>query len=297
MFSGLQDRGPAGLAYGAYVKLLQQFPWPRETHHIYDEDWDVLVVLDACRPDLFSEVMTDYDFGNNNPAETRYSVGSMTREWMQKSFIPEFDEEIKQTTYVCGNPFSNKLDGTRFTDLLEVWKDGWDDELGTVPPEAVTNHAIQYSRDNDWDRMIVHYLQPHVPFRKDSAREYTKNPGTFGEAEDGRDVWDRFRADEMHIEQVWDWYRDNLVWALDEVAVLLDNLDADNVVLTSDHGNAVGEWHLWGHPARMPVSAVRAVPWLETTANDEGTRTPNLDIQDSADVNIDQRLASLGYLS
>lgn len=51
--------GITSLGHGAYVKFLQQMPWLRKTHNIYESDWDILVVLDACRPDLLSAVSPD----------------------------------------------------------------------------------------------------------------------------------------------------------------------------------------------------------------------------------------------
>lgn len=79
--------------------------------------------------------------------------------------------------------------------------------------------------------------------------------------------------------------------------MLQDNVEADNVVLTSDHGNAVGEWRLWGHPTQMPVSTVRAVPWLETMAKDNVTRTPEIEKRQPSEVDVERRLKSLGYRS
>lgn len=297
MFNRLNEFGLQELAYGAYIKSLQQIPSVHHAENIYESDWEVLIILDACRPDLFEEVCTNYDFFNASEFETRHSVASMTREWMNKTFTDEYADDILETAYICGNPFSDNLSSDQFGDLEEVWKYGWDDKLGTVPPDVVTNRSIHYARSNEWNRLLIHYLQPHVPFRNDSSREHTKDPKIFGESNKDRDIWDRIRAGDEDPKRAWEWYQDNLIWVLDEVSELLENIDAENVVLTSDHANAVGEWRLWGHPAQIPFSAVREVPWLETTANDKGTRKPNIDRHKPTDVDVEDRLESLGYRS
>ncbi|PSP48877.1 hypothetical protein BRC67_12005, partial [Halobacteriales archaeon QH_3_68_24] len=47
-------------------------------------------------------------------------------------------------------------------------------------------------------------------------------------------------------------YLDNLRIVLDEVAVLLENIDADTVAITTDHGEAFGERNFYRHPVACP---------------------------------------------
>lgn len=70
-------------------------------------------------------------------------------------------------------------------------------------------------------------------------------------------------------------YLDNLRIVLDEVAVLLENIDADTVAITTDHGGAFGERNFYRHPVACPLSRVRRVPWVETTAVDTGSIEPS----------------------
>lgn len=41
----------------------------------------------------------------------------------------------------------------------------------------------------------------------------------------------------------------------DEVDALRENLDAEQLVITSDHGQAFGEWKVYCHPCRVPINA------------------------------------------
>jgi hypothetical protein len=162
----------------------------------------------------------------------------------------------------------------------------------------VTDRAIDAARRHDPDRTIVHYMQPHHPFvgESDLGGQYTPDP--FGRDNDGegaaRTVWDALRRGEVERAAVERAYRENLRYVLDEVAVLVENVDAERAVLTADHGNAIGEWGIYGHPIGFPHPSVRRVPWAETTATDERTRIP--EVERGGEVgDVEERLAALGY--
>lgn len=260
---------------------------------IYDRDWDLLVVVDACRLDLMRRVAPDYEFASD--VESVRSLDSTTAFWMRKNFDDAYARERADTAYVCGNPFSDDLlDSADFGHLSEVWKRSWDDP-GTVPPRAVTDEAIRVARESDHDRLIVHYMQPHCPFIPRPDLMDPKELDRFGNQR-GRDVWERLRDSELELAELWDGYESNLRLALDDVSLLLENVDAERAVVTSDHGNAVGEWYTYGHPPNQPHDCLRMVPWIETTAADEGTLDPPE--REWADVGLDreEQLGALGYV-
>jgi len=90
-------------------------------------------------------------------------------------------------------------------------------------------------------------------------------------------------------------YRGNLDPVLDELGVLLDNVDAETVVVTADHGNYLGEKGRWGHPRDHIHPAVRDVPWWETSATDKNTYTPDRYNTTSEDTERTEKLEALGY--
>jgi hypothetical protein len=277
-----------------------------------ESDWDYCLVLDACRFDVFSEVYEDYLDGD---LEKRRSVGSSTPEWASRTFTGDHD-----IAYFSGNPFINSLgiplnelkwgascdyDWTasqHISEVIDVWKDGWDDDLGTVPPESLAT-AVREGWDavERAERTVVHYMQPHAPYLSRGSgqklKQIQKGIKRQGEAEsEGTDedggllsaVGDAVRP---RVESVLDdsslamkagllletgvdgvlggtretamsYHEENLRIALESVVDLLDDLDGD-VVVTADHGEAFGEQGVWEHHIETHIPVLVEVPWLE----------------------------------
>jgi hypothetical protein len=276
-----------------YSGLWRNLGWrvPRGTN-VYERGWDTLVILDACRVDLLAEVAGEYPFISD--VGSFESVGSMSEEWMVKTFTDEHTVEARRTTYVTANVFSGRvLSAEQFATLDEVWRYAWDDDLGIVPPRPVTDRAIAHAREHDPDRLIIHYMQPHHPFIAEGhTNDFEADP--FGR-EGGTTVVDALRKGRISRKQFWKSYRANLRLVLDDVAVLLENHDADRVVLTADHGDALGEWGIYDHPAGCLHPVVKNVPWAETSASDTGSYSPSVD-PSGGETEVEARLRRLGYI-
>lgn len=270
--------------------------------NVYERPWDVLVVLDGCRYDLFTEVAPDYDYVMD--IDSLNSVASKTSEWLERTFTPEYSRAMERTVYVSGNPNTGSatVASADFLLLDNVWEYVWDDDLGTMPPRAITDRAITHYRRHRPDRMIVHYMQPHVPFVShpdldEGIPEARIDPPYHG-ANDNKMAWEKLRDGEVDRETVWEAYRSNLEHVMDDLAVLLDNLTADRVVLTSDHGNAMGEFGVYGHPRNTPISALRRVPWARVDAEDTGTYDPDdYDVDGDEGPSVEEQLQHLGYVA
>jgi len=323
----------------------------REPTSIWERDWDVCCLLDGCRLDLLRTVAgtDEYDFlPDAADVDSLWSVGSQSAEWMARTFDPAHREDTRRTAYVTGNPFSaqsgSQIEAVN-TDplplgeadvgvLYEAWREEWiDDEVSTIPPEPLTDAAVAIWRERerlDVDRVLVHYMQPHTPFRSRpdwflgtadiedwGSLDADDGPDTDGvqledldeetlellEAFDtgadvGRDPWTRLRDGELPRGPFWAAYRDNLRWVLDDVARLLENCDG-TVALTSDHGNAAGEFGVWSHPPGVHLPALREVPWVEIDGEDRRRETPAVPpaVQDAGtdEDMAEQRLVDLGY--
>jgi hypothetical protein len=290
----LDDHGPATLArvgcefawgrgLAAYHRLTGA---ARRGENVLDREWDLLVVLDACRPDLLPAVADDYPFVPADP-ETVRSVGSSSEEWLAHTFD---GRDASDVAYVTANPFAEGVEGLAAVD--HVWKSGWDEDLGTVPPRPVTDVAVRRGRTGDHDRMVVHYMQPHYPFRSAPDLGRMERDG-FGTPSLEHDVWTRLQVGAVDPDRLRAAFVDNLRWVLDDVALLLDSVDAPRTVLTADHGNAFGESRIYGHPSGVAVDALRRVPWVETTASDDGTHEPAA--ASAVDDDVGDRLEHLGY--
>lgn len=264
--------------------------------NVYDRDWDVLVVLDACRADLMAEVAAEYEFVPE--VRTVRSNASKTSDWLDETFALNRRREMAETAYVTGSPFSTGLDSADFALLDEVWEYGWDDDLGTIPAEPITDRAIDHWRSGEYERMIVHYMQPHFPSVPHPELGSELEPDRFGQAWDS--IWDRLRKGKVSEAAVRRAYRENLVYVLERLEVLLTSIDAERVVITADHGNTFGKWGLYGHPP-APIAEIRNVPWCELSAQDvsgyDPVATPSEDTErERTDDDIESKLRDLGYL-
>jgi hypothetical protein len=274
---------------------------------VWDREWDVLLVLDTCRPDVLGEVADGYTFldGYDRHRDWIDSVGSRSPEWVRKTFDPErFGDELARTAYVSANPHTRDIPDPEALGLVdEVWKYAWDEQWGNVPPENTTDRAVAVGREHDFDRLIVHYMQPHAPYRE-TVQEH---PDWFSlsvgmdNPEDRPDInlWERYRVGRVSRAELWGAYRDTLEWVLDSVGTLLSNLDADRVAITSDHGEAFGEWWYYGHSTPAPIPPLKRVPWAVTEATDTERYDPEIDPPAEhlqlSDAEVEDRLRALGY--
>ena len=263
----------------------------RKGRHIYDHDWDVLVILDACRYDMYREIV--------DSGEPVLSVASTSTEWMDVTFDEQYSDEIMGTAYISANPYSQQLDDSRFGLVDHVWQDHWDDNVGTIRAEPVTDHGITAARSGEFDRVILHYMQPHFPFiGGEQFGHLGRSAFDIGSGQ-GQNVWRMIERGEVDTERAVNAYYDNLRYVFESVNTVLENVNG-RVVVSADHGNALGEWSMWGHRAYVPFRAVREVPWDERDCVDEKTYESDTvlsDIRESeTEENVEDRLRSLGYV-
>lgn len=285
--------------------------------NVFNEEWDLLIVLDTCRPDALRRLSDEYSVIKQ--VGSTWSVGATSSEWMYNTFDQSFQSEISNTVLVSSNayamglfesgfesvPLRNfrdntpgddaKIDHQRLRDYAvtsPVRRSSFDDivmvtetseEYAPIKypsPRHVTNHVIKLGRnDSSPERIIAHYMPPHTPYIAQSV------DGEIQFTEEPRD--ESFEA-----------YIDNLRWALTEVSLLLDNIDCESVVITADHGENF-RWRpfLSKHGVGMVMPAVRRVPWVETSAVDNRTHVPDLsDVDNRESMTPEETLKALGYL-
>jgi len=273
----------------------------KRSTHIFEKDWDVLCILDACRLDLMQDVAPEYGFLGE--VDSIYSVGATSPMWLENTFGPLSDDTLAKTAYVTGNPWSGRLNiGLDSLGVLEeCWRTTWNDDIGYQPPRPLTNRAINVWRErNDINRLIVHYMQPHVPFVNNP--EITRQMGVTEESPDEKPVWNKVRDGEIDRDRVWSAYKENLRFVLDDLNLLRENIDAETLAVSADHGNAMGEFGQAGHEYGTLVQEACEVPWIELECENSGDYTPK-----EASVNGDnsttseqeeivaERLSALGY--
>jgi hypothetical protein len=236
---------------------------------VFSEDWDNLVILDACRYDMFEQA-SDID----GTLSSRISKGSATTEWLRANFD---NRDLRDTVYVTANPQLQRHReqwDVRLHETVDVWRnEGWDEKTGTVRAETLTEVAIDAFDRFPNKRLVVHYMQPHYPFVPAETtvdKEHLNTIGESAESPTGESVWERKFAGDLALTraELWTMYRDNLAYVLESVAELLPELSGKTVV-TSDHGNYVGERaspipiREYGHPRGIYDDVLVRVPWLE----------------------------------
>lgn len=253
-----------------YHYFLMKTIWPlfhreltlKNAVKVMDKDWDYLILLDACRYDTFKKVVDE-------GAGYVISGGTGTSAWMMWNF----GEKHKDVIYIAGNPhlasnhLKKRLGFNPFYMVKEVWAYGWDSALKTVPPEQVTNAALEALESFPEKRMIIHYNQPHHPYIADKEL-LEMDEGTWNALEGG--LWGEqrkttplrlARRGELSVERIKEAYEENLIIVMEEVRRLAKELPG-RVVLTADHGEAFGEFGHYGHGGHLRIEALVKVPWV-----------------------------------
>lgn len=265
---------------------------------VMDEDWDTLILLDACRYDMFEEL---HDLPGE--LEFRISRGSATPEFLRGNFA---NRDLHDTVYVTANPMFHTWPGldTEFHTVVNVWEeDGWNDTYQTVLPETMKDYGLQAAKDYPDKRLILHFMQPHYPFL---TKETTFDKGhLYGQEEGTLAFWRQIFLGQLSIptEKIWNLYNDNLRKTLPSLTTLLEELPGKTVV-SADHGNMVGDRSFpipikeWGHPGGHYLDELVTVPWLVQQNGERRTIIVDApETQEAADeAEVKKKLEQLGYL-
>ena len=221
-------------------------------YYVHRWPWDVLIILDACRRDEF--IRLNRLEGKLTPIEVEVSYTTAWLKTYWKGWYPY--------TYVSGNPVVNSkypvlgyMPRRHIMNIIDVWDWGWDEELLTVPPWNVTKEAVKYLNRR---KVVVHYIQPHFP--------------TIGKTRIRMGAWKPSKPsivldveDEVTPEKARGAHEENLKIVLREVEEnLLPHVPRGRrVVITSDHGDLLGEKGRYSHPGTPEAEAeVKSDPEL-----------------------------------
>ncbi len=277
-------------------------PLPSHRELLLRRKWNVLILLDACRADYLRRLRPE--------ARAVNSLYSITWGWVARfaQLAARLDSLV---FYFTANPVVNR-EMRRHPEaplrLISLWQDHWGRHgplnLPAVHPEAVVKAVRAFlNRHGQPLRMVVHFLQPHVPFIGRTALPYS-NWGRGMDDELSREVEslpglkEALAAGEVTIRRVRECYEANLELVLpyrDELSRLVKGL----VVTTADHGQLLGERGLYGHCAGPLHPELTEVPWLQ---EDRGSFHPAeipADLgQSDAETDpeeISHKLEALGY--
>jgi hypothetical protein len=254
--------------------------------NIFEEDWDNLILLDACRLDLFEECV---DF--HGDLESRISRGATSPEFIRGNFA---DATHHDTVYVTGNGWYFRLRDEINANLY----DEFNVEHNGKDPSPITSAAVDAYEEYPSKRLIVHYMHPHVPYVGETA----KDVGGYDLTEGGRIGEIQRREISVPDGEMRQAYKETLEYILNEVSKLLKKFDGKTVI-SSDHGEMLGERCSpvpikdYAHHGGLYVPELVEVPWF---VHQSGERK-EIDAGEpkdkpSPDKNIiNDRLRKLGY--
>ncbi len=282
-----------------YYRMTNKSPFNDRGINVFTQDWDNLIILDACRYDMMNNTDIEGD------VDYIYSKASMTVEFLKANFN---NRDLSDTVYITANPmlYQHRDEiNTNFHAIHNVWLDeGWNEEHGTVLPEAMACQTINIASKYENKRIISHFIQPHYPFI-DSNTEFDK--GQVDDPTNDVSFWRKKLMGELESisdDLIWEAYTENLDTALPHVEKLVSEIRGKTVV-TADHGNMVGERSFpipikeYGHPASLYTEKLTKVPWVVFESSDrkeisgsEGQGKTDNQITGSV---IEDRLKNLGY--
>jgi hypothetical protein len=252
---------------------------------VFAEDWDNLVILDACRYDELERRST-----LPGRTESRISRGSTSPEFIRGNFT---GKTLHDVVYVSANGWYAKLEDDMGADV-HAFEFVDRDAMGglTSRPETVAAAARTAAENHPNKRLIVHFMQPHWPYLGPSGERFDR-----GRFDDVLRQTDASHADVMEA------YRENLDIVLEEVGPLLDDLTGKTVV-TADHGELLGDRErpvpirTYRHPEGVYVESLVKVPWHvyeNGERKDVVAERPPKEADDFDFGQVEQNLQDLGY--
>lgn len=236
-----------GLPYAAHEDIYRLLPDDDGGTNVFERDWDVLVVLDACRAEWLEGVAPEFD--TLGSVDRIRSVAGRTAGWARRTFAAAPTD--RPVTYVHGAKYGRFASSA--ADIERVFVQS---RRFRYPPAHQMSRVALDRWAGPGERLVVHYAQPHFPvFRRTGGRTDVEVVEGTGK---GAKVALFRHGGYGAVEAL---YRANLRYVLGEVAALVAQLGDARVALTADHGEFVGEYGLVGHFPGVQHDAVRVVPW------------------------------------
>lgn len=282
----------------AYHTRLGRWEYNKNGIDIFEQDWDNLIILDACRYDALKRHCGALPTGE---LQSRISRGSHSSEWVRGNF----DKQLHNTVYLSTNMFyprllnEGKIDSELHAFRAVQEEDNWKHRAENgLHPKQTTREAKNIFDEYPNKRLIIHYMKPHCPYIGKLGRD------RFGPDDTPKLVYQSDRP-EITPAVLQEAYEENLKIVIEHINKLLDYIDGKTVV-SADHGELLGERtepipvKQWGHPKGTYVPELIKIPWyvIKKGSRKRITAEPPSKDDDSNkfDSNyIDNRLAALGY--
>lgn len=308
IYKGLRNpvKGAKVAQARARESILQWFQSPNEGIEVMEKDWDNLIILDACRFDVFAD-LCDID-GDLSSVVTQ---GETTAKFIQRNFG---GNSFYDTVYVCANAaVGNNIEHVDVYRFEGLWGDqgtvsGWDQYRNGIHPEIVVDKTLEVQEEYDNKRIISHFLQPHCPYIVKDGKQLPK--------ESKYRSLEAAARGEVPREEITAVYRENVEYVLEYVEELVPQLSGKTVI-TADHGELLGDplpghWKYlhprhpigkkqlfhYGHWRNIRAGPLINVPWFEVDHNGERRNIESAGHSEGVEIDrqsIDEQLKMLGY--
>jgi hypothetical protein len=262
---------------------------PNQHQRLSETDFDALVILDACRWDVLDDV-TEWPF------DKARSPASQTAQWLR---IAE-ETGIFTDAYIVSGQGQYEGRSLGEASLDKIWEDEYDQRLQTVLPTPVLEHAEERLYNGDTPTAI-HLVPPHAPYIAKVGEEWHltepsvniwKRPSEGNE--DGEFLSPQVAMARGHVDipRARNGYKASVrsVWEVVEEYVGQWVSDGHTVVVTADHGEALGrlrELGLYAHPSKCHIRPLTQVPFEVFAPGENPHSTPET---------TEEKLAALGYV-
>lgn len=288
--------------YGANIAVKNiGVPHQRELiKRLLSEDEFLLIILDACRYDVFERGFPSHYSGCLKKV---YTTSTYTKQYLRTTWPDYYD-----VTYVAGGPVitdknfqlssSSYRPSEHFHDIVHAWDLEYEKELGVTPPEAVTDAALH----NEDSRMVVHYFQPHAPYigevrlRADEVEADASEQSKVESRTDSlRNIYEKIENGDIPDGRLIDAYESNLNRVMLATKTLIRNTNK-RTVITSDHGELLGEDNRYLHGG-FPHPILCELPWFEVQGVKGKTNEDKVDLEEDGRPKkaIQEQLRDLGY--
>lgn len=271
----------------------------RQSTNVFDEEWDNLIILDACRFDYYEE-----ETSISEGLEKIRSVAPNTPLFLDNSLN---DDHHHDTVYVTANPRVEERERGTFHNIINVWKEEWDEEIQSVRPENMTDCVLKAHADFPDKRLVAHYIQPHTPYIGERGKVFLNENMLSGRRKEGINeesirIMNAIRYGLIDISDAYlhKLYRENLQVCLEGVEALVEQLPGKTII-TADHGEHLGEtvgpipYKVYGHPPLYTKELLEVPLHVIDGERRETTPEPPIDAETVDEQEIEDRLQYLGY--
>jgi len=248
-------------------------------------DWQYLIILDACRYDVFADICRERGWHAPLKVDTRCHCTA----WWYRKYWSRQDTDVHLIS-ASPVPFHKDMGWDAWRKFKSaIWADPAGQAVKTLPELSGIHFAAQMFDDSIFEPVItlsifeavkqpgeqylIHLMPPHLPFlgqqgralmerldlRVDSSRDIYAGIQKYGR--EGN--WDEVRA----------CYKENIGYALEVLAEFWDLFTDGKTVITSDHAELTGDdsstegGGIYHHSHNIKLHDLwmiqRTVPWFE----------------------------------